>query len=159
MMRTDLAEAVLSGWAWLDAAQRQRFFEALLDAALRLDRLELRAWLRRRLKNPPLAAPIDPARFAISDVDVALIMRAAGKAATGSNSDEANGGLDLIGRAMGPWPRPLPQRGREADTVAERAGPLQGRGLPAVGDQSSGASKLGSERISLIFVSAVFVWG
>ena len=44
------------GWARLDAAQRQRFFEAFLKAALRLDRLALRASLRRRLKYPPLAA-------------------------------------------------------------------------------------------------------
>ena len=35
------------GWARLDAAQRQRFFEAFLKAALRLDRLALRASLRR----------------------------------------------------------------------------------------------------------------
>ena len=51
------------GWARLDAAQRQRFFEAFLKAALRLDRLALRASLRRRLQYPPFAA-IDPARFA-----------------------------------------------------------------------------------------------
>ena len=60
------------GWARLDAAQRQRFFEAFLKAALRLDRLALRASLRRRLQYPPLAA-IDPARFAISDADIAAL--------------------------------------------------------------------------------------
>ena len=55
MRRVDLVEAVMAGWARLNAAQRQRFFEAFVRAAVRLDRLELRAWLRRRLKNPPLA--------------------------------------------------------------------------------------------------------
>ena len=65
MRRTDLTEATMQGWARLDAAQRQRFFEAFLKAALRLDALALRAWLRRRLRNPPLAATIDPARFTI----------------------------------------------------------------------------------------------
>ena len=67
----------MQGWARLDAAQRQRFFKAFVKAALRLDRLEFRAWLLRRLKNPPLAAPIDPARFAISDAGIAPLMRAA----------------------------------------------------------------------------------
>jgi hypothetical protein len=65
----------MQGWARLDAAQRQRFFEAFVKSALRLDRLELRAWLRRRLKNPPLAAPIDPASFTISDADIALLLK------------------------------------------------------------------------------------
>ena len=51
MRRIDLSEATMQGWARLDAAQRQRFFEAFLKAALRLDRLELRAWLRRRLNT------------------------------------------------------------------------------------------------------------
>ena len=81
--------------ARLDAAQRHRFFEAFLNAALRLDKLELRAWLRR-LKNPPLAAPFDPARLMFADADIALIMRAAGKApgeaAAGPDRDEADGG-------------------------------------------------------------------
>ena len=73
MRRTDLAEATMQGWARLDAAQRQRFFEAFVRAALRLDRLELRAWLRRRLQYPPLAA-VDPASFAISDADIAALL-------------------------------------------------------------------------------------
>ena len=60
MRRVDLIEATMEGWARLNAAQRERFFEAFLKAALRLDRLALRAWLRRRLRNPPLAEPIDP---------------------------------------------------------------------------------------------------
>jgi hypothetical protein len=80
-MSTDLTEATMQAWARLDAAQRNRFFAALLRAALRLDRLELRAWLLRRLRNPPLAPPIDPASFIFRDADIAaLIMRAAGKA-------------------------------------------------------------------------------
>jgi hypothetical protein len=87
MRRVDLVEATMQGWARLDASQRQRFAEAFVRAALRLDRLALRAWLLRRLRNRPLAAPIDPARFAISDADIALLMRAAreppGEAATG----------------------------------------------------------------------------
>jgi hypothetical protein len=80
MRRTDLTEATMQGWARLDAAQRQRFFEAFLQAALRLDRLELRAWLQRRLQNPPLAEPIDPARLIFGDADIASLLRAAGKA-------------------------------------------------------------------------------
>jgi hypothetical protein len=65
----------MQGWARLDAPQRQRFAEAFLRAALRLDRLELRAWLLRRLRNAPLAEPVDPARFAISD-DMAALLKA-----------------------------------------------------------------------------------
>jgi hypothetical protein len=75
MRRVELTEATMEGWARLEAAQRQRFFEAFLKAALRLDRLELRAWLRRRLQNPPLAAPIDPATFTISAADMALLLK------------------------------------------------------------------------------------
>jgi len=45
MRRVDLVAATLEGSARLDAAQRQRFFEACVKAALRLDRLEFRAWL------------------------------------------------------------------------------------------------------------------
>jgi hypothetical protein len=93
MQRSDLTEAAMEGWARLDAAQRQRFFEAFLEAALRLDRLELRAWLRRRLRNPPLCAPIDPACYMLGDADIALIMKAAreapGQAAGGPARDKA----------------------------------------------------------------------
>jgi hypothetical protein len=95
MRRVDLIEATMQGWARLDEAQRERFFEAFVKAALRLDQLALRAWLRRRLQYPPLAA-IDPAAFAISDVDIALLLRAAGKApgeaAAGPDRDKADGG-------------------------------------------------------------------
>jgi hypothetical protein len=50
--------------------------EAFVSAALRLDRVAMRDWLRKRLRNRPLAAPVDPACFAISDRDIALILRA-----------------------------------------------------------------------------------
>jgi hypothetical protein len=51
----------------------------------------------RRLRNPPLAPPIDPASFIFRDADIAaLILRAAGKApgeaAAEPDMDEANGG-------------------------------------------------------------------
>jgi hypothetical protein len=93
MRRIPLAEATMQGWARLDAAQRHRFFEAFLKAALRLDQLALRAWLRRRLKNPPLAAPIDQANFIFADADIALLLRAAaGEAAAVPDRDEADGG-------------------------------------------------------------------
>jgi hypothetical protein len=81
----------MEGWARLNAAQRQRFFTAFVSAALRLDRLELRAWLLRRLRNPPLAPPIDPASFIFRDADIAaLILRAAGKAPE-PDRDKADG--------------------------------------------------------------------
>lgn len=70
MRRIDLVTATMQGWARLDPAQRDQFFEAFV----RLDRLELRAWLRRRLQYPPLAA-VDPAAFTISDADIALLMK------------------------------------------------------------------------------------
>ena len=83
----------MQGWARLNASQRQRFFEAFVKAALRLDRLELRAWLRRRLQYPPLAEPIDPASFIFADADIALLLRAAaGEAAAGPDRNEADGG-------------------------------------------------------------------
>ena len=81
----------MQGWARLNPQQRERFFKAGLKAAVRLDRLELRALLLRRLKNPPLAEPIDPASFIFADADIALLLRAAGKAAAGDR-DKANGG-------------------------------------------------------------------
>ena len=63
MRRIDLFEATMQGWMRLDAGQRERFFKAGLKAALRLDRLEFRAWLLRRVRTAPLAAPINPAAF------------------------------------------------------------------------------------------------
>lgn len=56
-----------------------------------VDKLELRAWLRRRLREPPMVA-IDPARFTISDADIALILGTAREAAAGP--DGADGGSD-----------------------------------------------------------------
>ena len=38
----------MQGWARLNPQQRERFFQAGLKAALRLDRLEFRAWLLRQ---------------------------------------------------------------------------------------------------------------
>ena len=80
MRRTDLFEATMQGWARLNPAQRERFFQAGLKAALRLERQEFRDWLLRRLHEPPLAAPVDPAHFAISKADIALLMRSAREA-------------------------------------------------------------------------------
>ena len=51
MRRVDLCEATMQGWARLDAAQRERFFQAGLKAALRLNPPQFRAWLLRRLRN------------------------------------------------------------------------------------------------------------
>ena len=75
MRRVDLFEATMRAWVRLTPSQREWFFQAGLKAALRLKPLEFRAWLLRRLKNPPLAAPIDPASFAISDADMALLLK------------------------------------------------------------------------------------
>jgi hypothetical protein len=76
MRRVELTEATLAGWARLNAEQRQRFFEAFLAAALRLDRLEFRAWLRRRLQMHPLIAPFDPGA-ALADADLSAFIKAA----------------------------------------------------------------------------------
>jgi hypothetical protein len=51
MRRSDLTEATMQGWARLDAAHRQQFFAAFVSAALRLDKLALRA---RRVLTAPL---------------------------------------------------------------------------------------------------------
>jgi hypothetical protein len=91
MRRVELTEATLAAWARLDAAQRDRFFEAFVKAAVRLEKLELRAWLRRRLQYPPLAA-IDPACFAISDAEIALLMGAAREAPGEPDRNKADGG-------------------------------------------------------------------
>jgi hypothetical protein len=73
MPRTDLLlERTVQGWARLNPQQRERFFQAGLKAALRLERREFREWLRRRVSEPPLAAPVDPASFAISQADITL---------------------------------------------------------------------------------------
>jgi hypothetical protein len=75
MRRIDLVTATLEGWSRLNPQQRQRFFEAGLKAALRLQPLAFRAWLLRRLRNPPLAAPVDLTRFTISDRDMAALLK------------------------------------------------------------------------------------
>ncbi|QIG96774.1 hypothetical protein [Bradyrhizobium sp. 6(2017)] len=67
MRRIDLAAVTLESWGRLDDRQRQRFAEMFLRATLRLGGTELRRWLRRRVRTAPLAAPVDLARFAISD--------------------------------------------------------------------------------------------
>jgi hypothetical protein len=76
-----------------EARTAARTRPAFVSAAVRLDQIALRAWLRRRARQPPLAAPVDPARFTISDADIALLMRAAreapGEART--DRDEADG--------------------------------------------------------------------
>ena len=75
MRRIDLVAATLEAWQRLNPSQRDQFFEAFVGAALRLDRVAMRDWLRKRLRNRPLAAPIDPACFAISDRDMALLLK------------------------------------------------------------------------------------
>jgi hypothetical protein len=95
MRRVDLLKETMQAWARLDAAQRDRFFTAFVSAAVRLDKLELRAWLRRRLREPPLVA-IDPARFTISDSDIAHLLRTAGEAAAAPDGDKADGTLARI---------------------------------------------------------------
>jgi len=75
MRRIDLAAITLESWSRLDDRQRQRFAEMFLRAALRLGGPELRRWLRRRVRTAPLAAPVDPATFAISDRDLGLLLK------------------------------------------------------------------------------------
>jgi hypothetical protein len=43
--------------------------------AVRLGGPELRRWLRRRVRTAPLAAPVDLTAFAISDRDMALLLK------------------------------------------------------------------------------------
>ena len=112
MRRIDLFEATMQGWVWLDAGQRERFFKAGLKAALRLERQEFRAWLMRRLIEPPLAAPVDPASFAISKTDIALLMKSARPKKPFRNAIWITPGLDTIetwGSAVPPQTHP-PQR-------------------------------------------------
>jgi hypothetical protein len=90
MRRTDLVEEMMQAWARLNEAQRHRFFAAFVSAAVRLNKLELRAWLRRRLREPPLAPPIDPAHFTISDADMAALLNK-----LPLRADDADGGTGL----------------------------------------------------------------
>ena len=96
MKRVELTEAVLSGWSRLTATERDRFFGMFLRAALRLEpSLGLKAWLRKRLRNRPLAAPVDMSRL-LADADIALLLKAAreapGESAAGPDRDKADGG-------------------------------------------------------------------
>ena len=74
-MPRDLFKATMQGWARLDHRRRQRFAEAFLRAALRLERPEFREWLRRRVSEPRLPRRSIPARIAISQADIALLLR------------------------------------------------------------------------------------
>ena len=85
--RIDLVAATMQGWSRLDPAQRDQLFEAFVSAALRLKRLAMRDWLRKRLRNRPLAAPIDPARFSISDADLGLLLRSATPSSAAQRND------------------------------------------------------------------------
>lgn len=82
----------MQGWARLDTAERDRFLEAFLRAALRLDKLKLRAWLRRRLKNRPLAPPFDPACLTLAMPTLPAPWRA--MPPQGPDADGAEGGPD-----------------------------------------------------------------
>ena len=99
-MPRDLFEATMQSWTRLNPAQRERFFQAGLRAALRLERQAFRAWLRRRLIEPPLAPPIDPASFAISKTDIALLSaRAKGSVRLGSSEEREFVGGPRNGRS------------------------------------------------------------
>ena len=56
-------------------SQRDQFFEAFVSAALRLDRVAMRDWLRKRLRNRPLAAPVDLAALQFRIADMALLLK------------------------------------------------------------------------------------
>jgi hypothetical protein len=75
MRAIDLVAATLEAWQRLNPSQRDQFLEAFVSAALRLDRVAMRDCLRKRLRNRPLAAPVDLTAFAISDTDMALLLK------------------------------------------------------------------------------------
>ena len=74
-MRIDLVAKTLEGWSRLSPAQREKFFQAGLKAALGLGGPEFRCWLLRRVRTAPPAVPVDPARYAISEGDLALLLK------------------------------------------------------------------------------------
>ena len=74
-MRIDLVAKTLEGWSRASPAQREKFLQSGLKAAVRLGGPEFRRWLLRRVRTAPLAAPVDLARFAISDADMALLLK------------------------------------------------------------------------------------
>ena len=90
MRAIDLAEATTVAWERLSPSQRDRFFRAFVSAALRLDRVAMRDWLRKRLRNRPLAAPVDLSRFTISDGDFAALLKT-----LPSRADDADRGTGL----------------------------------------------------------------
>jgi hypothetical protein len=73
--RTDICRGDDALARTVNPQQRDRFFQAGLRAALRLNPPQFRAWLLRRLKNHPLAPAVDLVRFAISDADMALLLK------------------------------------------------------------------------------------
>ena len=75
MRAIDLVEATTVAWERLSPSQRDRFFRSFVSAALRLDRVAMRDWLRKRLRNRPLAAPVDLTRFTVSDGDLASMLK------------------------------------------------------------------------------------
>jgi hypothetical protein len=75
MRRIDLVTATLEARQRLNPSQRDQFLEAFVSAALRLDRVAMRDWLRKRLRNRPLAAPVDLTRFTVSDGDLASMLK------------------------------------------------------------------------------------
>jgi len=88
--RIDLFGTTMQAWSRLDPQQRERFFQAGLKAALRLDRLEFRAWLLRRLRHHPLVAPVDPTSFIFADADLAALLKQ-----LPLRPDDADGGAGL----------------------------------------------------------------
>jgi hypothetical protein len=94
MQRVDLPTVVMAGWSRLTATERDPFFRMFLRASLRLEPAALRAWLLKRLKTRPLAAPIDLTRFAVPDFDFALLMKATREdpGESAAQRDEAAGG-------------------------------------------------------------------
>jgi hypothetical protein len=90
-MPRDLFEATMRGWARLNPSQRERFFQAGLRAALRLERQQFREMAHAAAHRAPLAAPVDPNSFAISKYDIAVLMRSAretpGKSSPKRNSE------------------------------------------------------------------------
>jgi hypothetical protein len=91
-------------------------FEALVSAALRLDRLQFREWLRKGLRNPPLCA-LDPAAFAISDRDMSLLLKQ-----LPFRADDADRGSGTLPPAFAVWSvsattSPSPSRARDRPFV------------------------------------------
>jgi hypothetical protein len=88
MRRIDLLKETMQAWARLDVAQRERFFAAFVAAAVRLESWSCARGSGVGSESRRLVA-IDPARFTISDADIAHLLRTAGEAA--AKPDETNG--------------------------------------------------------------------